>query len=140
MTLQSTLALSVALAFSVVPLASAQAGPDELAEAARLAAHAQTLEDQCRYHESADWLAKSVDRLKHFRSADVGPVSCRRQPAGAVGNPPARGRSATRFLRPPGTAGHPVTCRGACRVGRTRRFATPRHQPVMPGSRAWKTK
>src|SRR4051794_30542557 len=65
------MALSLFLALAVPPLAMAQAGPDELAEAARLAAHAPSLEDQCRYRESSEWLAQAVARLKHFRSTDV---------------------------------------------------------------------
>ena len=71
MTLHRTMALWLSLALPVSPLATAQAGPDELAEAARLAAHAQALEDQCRYRESSEWLAQAVDHLKHFRSNDV---------------------------------------------------------------------
>jgi len=71
MTLHRTMALWLSLALPVSPLATAQAGPDELAEAARLAAHAQALEDQCRYRESSEWLAQAVDRLKRFRSTDV---------------------------------------------------------------------
>jgi len=72
MTLHRTMALWLSLALPVSPLATAQAGPDELAEAARLAAHAQALEEQCRYRESFEWLAQAVDRLKHFQSTDVG--------------------------------------------------------------------
>lgn len=71
MTLHRTMALWLSLALPVSPLATAQVGPDELAEAARLAAHAQSLEDQCRYGESSEWLAQAVDRLKRFRSTDV---------------------------------------------------------------------
>jgi hypothetical protein len=68
MTLHSTLALWLSLALTN---ANAQVGPDGLAEAARLAAHAQTLEDECRYRESSEWLSKAIDRLKEFRSTDV---------------------------------------------------------------------
>src|ERR1017187_6496760 len=69
---RNLLVLSIALSMAASPQpARAQAGPDELAEAARLASHAQTLEDGCRYHESADWLAKAIDRLKHLHSTDA---------------------------------------------------------------------
>jgi hypothetical protein len=46
-------------------------GPDGLTEAARLAAHAQVLEDQCRYRESAEWLSQAIGRLRQFRSEDI---------------------------------------------------------------------
>ena len=59
--------------FLAIPLpADAQARADGLAEAARLAAHAQTLEDQCRYRESSVWIDNAIDRLKRFRSEDPG--------------------------------------------------------------------
>ncbi len=61
--------------FAVILLAAgragAQTGPDELVQAAQLAAHAQTLEDQCRYRESSDWLEKAIAHLKHFHSANA---------------------------------------------------------------------
>jgi hypothetical protein len=71
MTLHGTMALWLSLALPISPVTMAQAGPDELAEAARLAAHAQALEDQCRYRESSEWLAQAVDRLRRFRSNDI---------------------------------------------------------------------
>jgi hypothetical protein len=44
------------------------AGPDALAEAARLAGHAEVLEDQCRYRDSALWLDNALSLLRHFQS------------------------------------------------------------------------
>lgn len=70
MTLHRITAFWLSLALPVAPIATAQAGPDELAEAARLAAHAQALEDQCNYRESSEWLAQAIDRLNRFRSND----------------------------------------------------------------------
>jgi hypothetical protein len=71
MTPQSMLALWLSLVLLAPAPSRAQAGPDELAEAARLAAHARTLEDQCRYRESSEWIGKAIDRPKRSRSADA---------------------------------------------------------------------
>ncbi len=71
MTLQRVFAIWLSVVLVSAQAAPAVVGPDELAEAARLAAHAQTLEDQCQYRESGVWLDKAVNRLKSFRSADV---------------------------------------------------------------------
>ena len=63
--------LGVGVALLLARVAAAQTGPDELAEAARLAAHAQTLEDQCRYREASEWLKTALERLRGFRSTDL---------------------------------------------------------------------
>jgi hypothetical protein len=50
------------------PAPAAPVGPDGLAQAARLAAHAQTLEDECRWRESGEWLGQAVTALKRVQS------------------------------------------------------------------------
>jgi len=67
----SLAALCIGVALLLARVAAAQTGPDELAEAARLAAHAQSLEDQCRYREASEWLKTAVGRLRGFRSTDL---------------------------------------------------------------------
>jgi hypothetical protein len=69
MTLNSALArpMIAVLICASAPAAPA-ASPDGLAQAARLAAHAQTLDDECKWHESGEWLGQAVTALKHFQS------------------------------------------------------------------------
>ena len=69
---KSVLAVVTALVTAAGPgSAAGPAGPDGMTEAARLAAHAQVLEDQCQYRDSAEWLGRAIATLRQFRTSDL---------------------------------------------------------------------
>lgn len=63
--------LAVITALVTAAGACSAAGPDGMTEAARLAAHAQVLEDHCEYRDSAEWLGRAIATLRQFRTDDL---------------------------------------------------------------------
>jgi hypothetical protein len=59
------------IAALVLSAAAFAQGPDGLAEGTRLAAHALTLEDECKWGEASDWFGKAVTAVKNSRSSRV---------------------------------------------------------------------